>query len=1050
MSCEDNHNHSFLMVKVYILFLLAFLWSALPSSAQVRQLRGSVTDSIGNPLSGVSIQLRNTSTGTRTDERGLFTLQVPHTNATLIVSMVGFETQQINVGDRENVSISMRTGRNALQEVVVTALGIARDKRSLGYATQNIKGEDLVDKGEVNIVSALQGKVAGVDITGASGAVGSSVNINIRGISSFTGSNQPLFVVDGIPISNDVDRTGNTLFDQQPANRALDLNLNDIESVNVLKGPSAAALYGQRGASGAIIITTKKGNAGRGKVKVTLSSSYALQNIYGLPEFQNEYGQGANGQLNPVSTFSFGPRIGSSPNLSNGLLVNGAPVDYKAYPNNIRNFYETGTTFDNNININSGDKKQNVSFSVGNTNQKGMLPNTSLNRTNIGVNFTNAFSDRFTFSTSVNYINSKQVGILQGNGAQSALFQLFSVPRSFDLDFYRVHYKNPDGTSNWPLNNTRDNPYFAAYEDPLNSYLSRTIGNINLAYDLARWLNVSYRIGVDTYTDRRKRIIAVGSAAAGGLGRIIEDNFFRTEINGDLIVTAKKDNIFRDVNANLLVGQNINSRNYQNLTVQGDNLGIPGFYNVSNAGSFQSSGELTRKSRLVGYYSQLNLSYRNYLFLELTGRLDQTSTLAPGHNTYFYPSVATSWVFTDAFKIRSPVLSYGKLRASVATVGKDASPYQLSNVYSTWSYGNNVAQFTFPYATTLGFGASSRIANSNLTPEFTTSYEVGTNIGFFQNRLSIDAAYFYQSSKDQIVNVGIPVSTGYNTFTTNTGEMVNKGIELLVNGTIVRQRNFTWEVSANFTRIRNKVVSIGHGIKSFQIPGNQFTGNIASIVEGRPYGVILGNKWMRSPDGQLLINPATGTLLGTVAGQEIANPNRDFMAGLTNTIQFKSVSFSFLLDYKQGGDFVSWTASTYRSNGSLKVTGGDRETPRIFPGVIQTADGKYIPNNIQIPAQTYWNSMSSATTTGDLGVFDATTFRVRELSLSVDMAGSKMGTKAFSNARFTVFGRNLFYYAPNSPVDPELNTQGAGNLRGSELQSAPNARTIGASIRISF
>jgi hypothetical protein len=303
--------------------------------------------------------------------------------------------------------------------------------------------------------------------------------------------------------------------------------------------------------------------------------------------------------------------------------------------------------------------------------------------------------------------------------------------------------------------------------------------------------------------------------------------------------------------------------------------------------------------------------------------------------------------------------------------------------------------------------------------------------------------------------VGLPVSTGYNSFSTNTGEIVNKGIELLLNGTIIKARKFTWDATFNFTRLRNKVVSIGNGITSFQIPNNifggrQFTGNIASIVEGRPYGVVLGNKWQRAPDGQFLINPATGTLLGLVAGQEIADPNKDFTSGLTNTFRYGNFSLSFLVDYKQGGDFISWTASTFRAQGATKETGVDRDQPRIFPGVIKTADGKYIPNTIQIPAQTYWNGMSSATGAGDLAVYDATVLRLRELSAGIDIPTNKLGAKFFSTARFTIFGRNLFYYAPNSPVDPEVSTQGASNLRGLEFQSTPNARTVGASIRLGF
>lgn len=1021
---------------------------------QTKVIDGKVTDDKGAPLPGVSVSANGTTQATQTKADGSFSISVGANAKTLTFSSVGFASQDVPIRGN-TISVSLLPQANNLGEVVVTALGVVRDRRSLGYATQNIKSEEIVDKGEVNLVNALQGKIAGVDITGASGSAGASANINIRGITSFNGNNQPLFIVDGIPISNNVDRSvnGNTLTDQQPSNRALDLNVNDIESVNVLKGPAAAALYGSRASSGAIIITTKRGSGGRGVVKTTLTSSYTRQKVSGLPEFQNDYGAGTNGLYNPVSTFSWGPKFGSTPTLSNGLInAAGQVVDYKAYPDNIINFFEVAPIFDNNLNVSSGDAKQNINFSIGNTDQKGILPNTSLNRTNVSVKFNTSLNDKITLGAAATYISSKQVGIIQGNGAQSALFQLFSVPRSFDLDFYRTHYENPDGTSNWPLNTTRDNPYYAAFKDPLTSYLTRTIASVNIGYNITSWLNATYRLGIDAYNDRRKRVRAIGSSAyPGGLGSIIEDNFYRSELNGDLIITAKQnDFLVKGLNATLLVGQNINNKVYQNVTVEGDELSIPNYYNVANGGVFSSSQEITRRQRLLGYYGQLSLAYNNYLFLELTGRADNSSTLPKNKNTYFYPAVATSFVFTDLLNISPKALSYGKIRLSYAKVGRDADPYSLENVYTGWGFGNNVAQFVFPYGTLLGFSANSTINNPNLSPEFTTSYEAGINLGFWNNRVTLDATYFNEVSKNQIVSVGLPWSTGYGSQVTNIGEMTNKGVELLLTVTPVMTKNFKWDISANYTRLRNKVVSIAPGTKSFNITGNRFTGSVPAIVEGQPYGVILGNKYQRSPDGQLIINAATGLPFGTDAGQVISDPNRDWIGAFTNTFKYKNITLSFLFDHKQGGQIVSWGIIGFRYSGALKETGVDRDQPRIFPGVIKTADGKYIPNTIQIPAQTYWTGLGQTTGAGDFGVFDATTFRMREVSASVDFSGRQLGTKIISNIRFTVFGRNLFWYAPNAPFDPEINTQGAGNIRGLELQSTPNVRSMGASLRITF
>jgi TonB-linked SusC/RagA family outer membrane protein len=1021
--------------------------------AQNRVITGRITDDKGNAVPNASVLVKGTTIGVTSDEDGNFSITAPPSARALQVTSLNFEAREIAITNANAIAVTLSGKTQALNEVVVTALGITRDKRSLGYATQNIKNEELVDRGEVNVVNLLQGKVAGVDITGASGSAGASANINIRGIQSFNGNNQPLFVIDGVPISNDVDRTGNTLQDHQPPNRALDLNVNEIESVNILKGPAAAILYGSRAASGAIIITTKRGNAGKGKAKVTFTSSFNQQKVIGFPEFQNEYGGGANGLYDPVSVFSWGPRFGATPGLNNGLLTaTGETVDYRAYPNNLIDFFEKGNSFENNLNINGGDARQNYNFSIANADQTGILPNTFFKRTNLGVKFNTPLTEKLSLGASANYVNSRQRGITQGNGTTSALFSLFSIPRSFNLPAYKNNYKNPDGTNNWPLSAVRNNPYFGAFEDPVNSTVHRAIGNIRLDYNVLDWLSVAYRLGIDAYTDRRKKIVAINSfAVPGAVGRVIEDNFFRSELNGDLIITAKKDNILTSgLNANILLGQNINNRTFQNVYIQADSLSIPNYYNVANASKFDQSGETNNVRRLLGYYAQLSLSYNNYLFVELTGRIDQSSTLPKANNTFFYPGVSTSFVFTDALKISSPVLSYGKLRASVARVGKDADPYLLDNVFVTGGFGNNVAQFAFPFGTTPGWSQSSRIANDRLTPEFTASYEGGINIGLFNNKLSIDAAYFYTASTDQIVNVGVAASTGFLSKTANVGKMTNQGVELLINARLFTTKKFSWEVTGNFTRIRNKVVEIGGGITSFSINGNRFTGALPTIMEGKPYGVIVGNKYQRSPDGQLLINPANGLPLGTLAGQVIADPNRDFQAGLTNSFRYGKLSFSFLWDYKHGGDIVSWGVIGYRNLGALKIQGQDRDQPRIFPGVIETADKKYIPNTIQIPAQTYWVGMGQTSGAGDMGVFDATVLRLREVSLGVDIPGTIAGRKLFSGARLTVYGRNLFFFAPNAPFDPEINTQGAGNLRGLELQSTPTTRNLGASLRISF
>ena len=1038
------------------LTMLALVFFAISANAQNRTITGKVTDKNGNPIASASVIVKNTTIGTTTDKDGLFRLSVPPTAKTLIFSGVELETQQVNLGSETFITVSLSPKANTdLKEVVVTALGIVRDKRSLGYASQNLKGEELANRGEVNISNALQGKVAGVSITSASGGAGASVNINIRGVSSFTGSNQPLFVVDGIPISNDVDRTNSgpngTLGDNQPANRALDIDMNNVESINVLKGPAAAALYGSRASAGAIIITTKKGGSGKGKAEIVLISNYSFQNAFGLPKVQNQYGQGAGGVYNSTTNNSFGPKFGSAPTIVNGLVVGGSPVTtYQAYPNNINDFFRQAITADNNVTLNTGDAVRNQTFGIGNVTQTGILYNTFLKRTNVKFGANAPLGEKVKVGGSITYTNTVQQGTIGGNN--SGLASLLGLARNIDLTSYRVNgtYKNISGTNNYLLPGV-DNPYFDQFENPLTSNLNRFTGNVNIGYDATKWLNISYRLGGDMYTDRRKQIFAISSGRVP-LGNVRDEVFFRNEINGDLIIRATRNNIFHsDLSITGLVGQNINQRKFQDVASQADQLAIPGFFNASNGAVFSvGTGELSTLRRLVGYYAQATFNYKNYAFLELTGRADQSSTLPQSKSTYFYPSANASIVFTDALNIKSNLFSYGKIRGSYSKVGRDADPYLLTNLYVSGAFGNNVAAFNFPFGTFPGFGASSRLAPTTpLSPEFKTSYEAGINLQFFKNRVSVDVTYYSEDSKSQILNVAIPPSTGFRTYTTNIGELTNKGLEITASATVLKYGAFSWDLSANYTRQRNKVVSIAPGVDNTAIPGSAFTGSVPSFKVGYPYGVIIGGVIPRSTDGQRLINPATGLYQPTVAGGVLADPNSDYQFGVTNVINYKGFNLGCTFDFTKGGQVLSFTAATYKARGALDITAVDREQPHILPGVIDLGGGKYIPNNIQISGQSYWNGAMGGLQS-EFNVYDATVFHLRELTFGYNVPADFSRRLKLAGIRFGIFARNIFYVAPNAPIDPQLNTQGAGNIRGLDLQGTPNVRSIGANLKVTL
>lgn len=1093
------------MKRARTLLLFGLLCAAQTLFAQNRTVSGTVTDSLGAALGGVTVQVRNSKTGTKTTENGSFSIQVPQGNATLVFSNVGYETQQVAAPSTGALRVSLLPSRQNLQEVVVTALGITRDRRTLGYATQTVKSEAIVDKGETNLLNALQGKLAGADITGASGAAGASTSIILRGITTFTGSQSPLFVVDGIPISDNVDESTVGLYSAQSSNRSADLNVNNIESVNVLQGPAAAALYGSRAAHGAIMITTKKGSGKRGVLDVTFSSSYTQQNVYGFPELQNRYGLGLSGVFDVATsagtaTSSWGPAFGSTPTLANGLIVGAVPqningklyttgqtIDYRAYPNNIMSYFKTGAVYENNLTVNSGDNRNNFGFSIGNSRQDGILPNTDFKKTNIGFSFSTYLNDKLSLKGGATYFSTAQTSITQGNNpTYSSYASVVRMPRSVDFEYYKNNYTTPNGYNNWIVPNIlnpaiqdssaqQDNPYYAAYKNPIKSKLTRTLANVTAGYDVNNWLNVSYRAGVDVYTDRRKRTIALGSAqvvrstltGAPGptTGGIMEDVFYRNELNGDLMITAKRTNIFTSgLNANVLVGHSINQREAQQVSQTGYGLTVPNFYNISNASNLLLSGEYHSLRRVWGIYGQISLSYNNYLFLEFTGRQDHSSTLPTKKNAYFYPSVSSSFVLTDALQLNSDLLSFAKIRAAYAKVGNDAPAYVLNNTFVSYTDGNNVANYAFPFGSIAGFGASTTLGNPDLGPEFTSTLDLGANIGLFRNRLNIDFTLYRSKSTDQIVQVAVPGSTGYQAKFANIGEMTNKGIELTISGTPIKWKDFSWNVSGNFSLNRNKVTFIAPGVTSFSFGGTSFSGLIPTVAVGEPYGIIRGSKYITNAAGQRLVDSSTGLYQNFVTNVTVLDPNRDWIAGLTNTFTFKGFSLSALVDYKKGGQFESFTAGVLTVNGSLKVT-ENREMPYVLPGVIDQGNGKYRPNNISIPAQTFFRtalgSQTGSVTSNEFYVTDATTFRVREVSLSYNISGSTLKTKFIKNIRLTAFGRNLYFFAPNSPIDPELSTQGAGTndfqsgsssglIRGLELTSAPNTRNIGGSIRVTF
>jgi TonB-linked SusC/RagA family outer membrane protein len=1037
------------MKKILLLFFaLAF---ALGTFAQDRTISGRiVSKEDGSALPGVNVLVKGSTQGTVTDADGNFRISIPTGDPVLVFSFIGYQTQEVSVGERTVIDLQLDSDVHQLAEVVVTAQGLERDQRSLGYSLQSVSGSAVQQRSEPNVLNSLQGKVAGVNIVGSSGAPGASTNINIRGITSFNGSNQPLIVVDGIIFSNNTNTTANTLFDSQTSNRLADVNPDNIESINILKGPAASVLYGSRASAGAIVITTKSGKGKEG-AQVTFSSSYNIQKVYGLPEFQNEYGQGVNNDFVNTSNNSWGVPFDGP--LSQVTTLQGDVVPYQAYPDNVKDFFDTGSIFQNTVSIAGGKGDNNMIFSVGNMEQKGIIPHSSFNRTNVQVGANSKLANGIKVGGNLTYAYTRQLGAPLGNGG-SAMGNMTRIPRSYDL--VGRPFEDALGRSVY-FSTTQNHPLWSTKYEVQDSRVDRVFGNFNVGYDLTKWLSVTYRVTGDIFVDNRNNKQAIGSARAA-TGNVVLDQVFRSEYNGDLIFTANKENVFVEgLTIGGLLGWNANHRYNYNPQLTATTLTVPGFYDPSSATTITYTTQtnllnLITKQRLMGYYAQASFNYNNYAFIEFTGRVDQSSTLPKNSNTYFYPSVNASFVPTDAFGLESDVLSYVKLKASYAKVGRDAPPYQLNQVYVQGSYGNNLASVNYPLAVgggnVAGFNPAARLAPPVLTPEFVSSREAGINVGLFRNRLGIDFNYFHTVSSDQIFNVAVSNASGYNNRTTNIGQMTNKGIELVLSATPVKVGDFKWDITLNFTRIRNVVDEIAPGVTNAGITGNFFTGITPSIYVGQPYGVIVSTANARNPNGDLLINGQTGLFVPGIPNSIISNPQPNFIAGINNVLTYKNFMLSALVDTRNGGQIFSFAMNDVRTNGGLAITAADRDQPRILPGVIDMGEGVYRPNNIQISSQSYWGGLGGLAS--EASVFDATVYRLREVVFAYNLPKAWLSKTPFGDITFGVSGRNLWFFAPGYPADPEINTQGAGNIQGLDLSGPPNVRNFGANLKVTF
>lgn len=1045
-------------MKKLLLLMTLFITGSSLVYAQ-KNISGSVTNNKdGTPLPGVSVLIKGTNTATQTDGRGNYTLSGVPNNATLVFSFVGFKSQEAKLNAGNSLDVQLSEDSRQLTEVIVTANAIKREAKSLGYATSTINNADLTKGKDRSVLNSLQGKVAGVQISGSSGGVGSSTRIVFRGGTSITGNNQALIVVDGIPIDNSQIDAGDNLNNQVDAgNRGNDINPEDVESVTLLKGPAAAALYGTRAANGAIIITTKTGKNLKGKkTEVVVSSSYNVESILRLPKYQNEFGQGGQGLPDSRENFSWGPRFDGKVRPWGQQVGDSQRVKpYVGLPNNVKEFFDIGGVLTNNVSL--AHKNDNSSFflSYNNIDQKGVMPGTKYKRNSVKLSGTADLSDKFYSSSTINYFRSEGDLSIQGQG-NSPYDQVLQTARDIPL-LELKDYKNKFNDLNGFYGAYTVNPWYLLGEDSYTSVVDRVLGNVQVGYKPISWIDVSLRVGTDISNDKRrqiesKRVVDPNGQNAGiaFAGHYAETSIGIREFTSDLIATGKR-NLSKNVSLSVLLGHNIRQRNTDIQFSEINSLTIPFYYNLANSAQPPRSTNLNTIRRLYGVYTDINLAYRNYLFIGLTGRNDWSSTLPKGKNSFFYPSVNASFVFSQAFKMPE-FISYGKIRASAAEVGNDAAPYLLESVFITGTVtdGQQNSQVNFPLNGVPGFTQGNVIGNPNIKPEITSSYEGGIELGLFKNRLQFEGTIYSNRSKNQIITVPIAASSGFTTQTLNAGLITNKGIELLLRGTPVRTKNFSWEITGTFTRNRNKVVELFPGTNQLGLGG--FTGGVLVAQVGQPYGSFFGSSFLRDPNGNIVVDATTGYPLIDPQAKIHGNVQPDYLAGLNNSFTYKGFSLSFLFDVRKGGVFYSRTQSLQEFLGTDPRTLYNDRTPFVVPGsVVQDASGKYTANTTPVQnAENYWTSFSSTTAMEHL--VDASYIKLRELSFTYRLPSRVLAKTFIKGIVVGISGRNLWLWTPkeNTYSDPEASSFGTGNVQGYEYGTIPSLRNYGVNVRLTF
>ena len=1055
---------AFVMQIRYLLSLLLVFVLGVPLYAQ-NQVTGKVTDSNQGPLPFVYVVVKGTTIATSTQDNGTYRLNNVPNGATLVFSNIGFVTLEVPVNSRSVVNVTMEEDALMLDDVVVTALGMKRSAKALGYAVQEVSGENIAAAGGTSMLNSLAGKAAGVNITSASGALGSSTRIQIRGFSTLAGDNQPLFVVDGTPISNTTYATYNV----DLGSGGNDINPESIASISILKGASATALYGSRGMNGVVLITTKQGTPGRKDLGVSFSSTITFDKISTLPRYQNEYGQGGDGaefiykrdgagmtyQEYARTTYAYRDGLGGGindatdeswgPRMDIGLKLDqfhGKDQPWVSHPNNIRDLFQTGITFTNSLTVRAANDNVAGRLTYSNDLMTGTTPTTENKRNSIDANTVITISKFFNADLKISYLNANGNMPTQGYESGNPIQMAGWFGRQVDTKLLKDKWDQLDERGNpynW-ISMYHNNPYFTFHTRRTDRENNRVRGNFSLNFTFTDYLKLMLRMGTDANFMNSKRVRHsrdAENAADNGTFGIVKRSSAETNLDALLMF----DKTFGDLSVNATLGGNWRDNSSATTIVEVTKLIVPDFYATSNSnGPANDFSSTTNHLRSNSVFGAVNFGFKNYLFLDITGRNDWSSTLPSSNWSYFYPSVGLGFIFTEAFKLKSNILSFGKLRASWAQVGNATGAYQLLDTWAASTAINGYSQFSY----------SNTMRNPNLKPEMKTNIEIGADLRFFKNRLNLDVTWYNDKTINQIVNMNLSRATGFSSMTVNSGKIENKGIEVILSGKILQNRNgFNWTSTVNWSTVKNKVVHL-YGTKGeLGYIGEYGIGSMWSVysraVVGKPMGELYTVGIKRNDDGVPIVG-ANGRYqnAGTI---RVGNINPDWIGSWNNEFSYKNFNLSFLVKSTMGGDMFAVTGWFGAYSGVLDVTTKDgiRENGFVAKGVL--ADGT--PNTRAIDPYIHfadWYSMP------EQAVFDASYVKLSEAVFGYTWRPKDF---YFKTLNFSIVGRNLallYIHKSNfAGIDPE--TTGFLNRvsdLGFEQYAYPPTRSFGFKLSLSF